>query len=66
MMTYKEWTLVTKKECNGIAVDYVDPEGKQYNEPFCFSTLDEAKSYGQICIDRLIESKSTSLAQAHT
>jgi hypothetical protein len=27
MMTYKQWILVTKKEWNGIAVDYYDPEG---------------------------------------
>ncbi len=65
-MTYKEWTLVTKKEWNGIAVDYIDPEGKQYNEPLCFPTLDEAINYGQICIDRRIQSKSIALAQAHT
>jgi hypothetical protein len=65
MMTYKEWILVAKNEWNGIAVDYFDPEGNQYKEPLCFPTIEEALSYGQICIDRLIQSKSQSLAKAH-
>lgn len=65
MMTYKEWILVAKKEWNGITVDYVDPEGNQYNEPLCFQTLDQALSYGQSCIDRLIRSKSKSLTSVH-
>lgn len=62
-MTYKAWTIVTKKEWNGIAVDYVDPQGNEYNEPLCFPTFDEAIRYGQICIDRLMQSKSKSLTQ---
>jgi hypothetical protein len=64
-MTYKAWTLVTQEEGNGIAVDYVDPQGNEYNEPLCFPTLDEAIRYGQICIDRLIQSQSKCLAQAY-
>lgn len=64
-MTYKQWILVTQKEWNGIAIDYVDPEGNQYNEPFCFPTFDEAISYGQICIDRLIQSQPKSFIQAY-
>jgi hypothetical protein len=44
MMTYKEWILVAKNEWNGIAVDYFDPEGNQYNEPLCFPTIEEVKS----------------------
>jgi hypothetical protein len=59
MTNYKQWILVAKKELNGIAVDYADPEGNHYSEPFCFPTLDEALSYGRICIDRLIEAKSS-------
>lgn len=62
-MTYKQWILSIKKEWNGIAVDYFDPEGNHYIEPFCFATLDEAMGYGRICIDRLIQSKSKSLTQ---
>ena len=54
-MTYKDWILVAKKEWNGIAVDYFDQEGNQYNEPFCFPTIDQAISYGKSCIDRLIQ-----------
>jgi hypothetical protein len=57
-MTYKEWVLLTKKEMSGIAVDYTDPEGKSYSEPFCFPTLEEALNYGKLCIDRLIRSKA--------
>ena len=54
-MTYKDWIIVATQEWNGLTVDYVDPEGNQYNEPFCFLTFDQALSYGQICIDRLID-----------
>lgn len=53
-MTYKRWNLFTRKEGNGIVVDYSDPEGNYYSEPFCFPTLEEALSYGRICIDRRI------------
>lgn len=53
-MTYKQWNLITKKEGNGIAVDYTDPQGNIYNEPFCFHTLDEALSYGRMCIEQTI------------
>ena len=59
MLTYQRWTLVIKKEWNGIAIDYEDPEGNEYHEPFCFSTIDEALIYGKMCIDRLIQSKPT-------
>jgi hypothetical protein len=54
MMTYKEWNLVTSEELNGIAIDYIDPEGKSYSEPFCFYTLDEALNYGKMRIDQLV------------
>ena len=64
-MTYKEWTLVTKKELNGVVVDYIDPEGNQYNEPLCFPTFDEAITYGQRCIDQLLRLQSKSLVQAY-
>ena len=53
-MIYRQWNLLAKKEGNYIAVDYTDPNGKAYSEPFCFSTLDEALSYGKLSIDRLI------------
>lgn len=53
-MTYKQWNLITKKEGNGIAVDYTDPQGNIYNEPFCFHTLDEAVSYGKMRIEQNI------------
>jgi len=66
MMTYKHWTLVMEQEENGVVVDYYDPEGNYYQEPFCFSTLDEALNYGRICIDKLIQAKSQSLTQAYT
>jgi len=56
-MTYKQWSLLINKELNRIAVDYVDPSGQVYSEPFCFYTLDEALSYGKMCIDRSIGSK---------
>ena len=56
-MTYKQWSLLINKELNRIAVDYVDPSGQVYSEPFCFYTLDEALSYGKMCIDRSISSK---------
>lgn len=59
-MTYREWTLSIKKEWNGIVVEYFDPEGNRYSEPFCFPTFEEAKRYAQICIDRIIQSKSKS------
>lgn len=63
-MTYKQWILNIKQEWNGIAVDYTDPEGKEYSEPFCFFTIEEAQSYGQMCIDRLIQSRAKSQTQA--
>jgi hypothetical protein len=56
-MNYKQWNLLTKKEVSGIAVDYVDPDGKCYSAPFCFSTLDEALNYGKLCIDQSIRSR---------
>ncbi|HEY9599938.1 MAG TPA: hypothetical protein V6D33_19935 [Cyanophyceae cyanobacterium] len=59
-MNYKQWSLVTKQELNGIAVDYTDPEGKVYTEPFCFYTLEEALSYGKMCIDKTIRLKEVS------
>jgi hypothetical protein len=34
-MTYKAWTLVTTK-WNSIAVDDVNPQDNEYNEPLCF------------------------------
>ncbi len=54
MMTYKEWNLLTSEQLNGIAIDYIDPEGKSYSEPFCFYTLDEALNYGKMRIDQLV------------
>lgn len=57
MTVYKEWNLVTSEELNGIAVDYVDPEGKTYSAPFCFYSLEEALDYGKICIDQSIRSR---------
>ena len=57
MMTYKQWHLVTKQELKGIAVDYTDPEGHSYSEPFCFYTLEEALNYGKLRIDQSIRSK---------
>lgn len=65
-MTYKDWMIVATEEWNGITVNYVGPEGNQYNEPFCFLALDEALSYGQICIDRLIDSRAKSLTVVQT
>jgi hypothetical protein len=59
-MTYKQWILATTQECNGFVVDYIDQEGNQYNELFCFATLDEAYNSGQVCIDRIIQSQSKS------
>ena len=56
-MTYKDWILLTKKELNGIAVDYTDPEGQLYSAPFCFYTLEEALNYGKLCIDQSIRSR---------
>lgn len=56
-MTYKEWNLLTKKELNGITVDYTDPEGEFYSTPFCFHTLEEALNYGKLCIDQSIQSR---------
>jgi hypothetical protein len=64
-MTYKQWSLLIKKELNRIAVDYVDPSGQVYSEPFCFYTLDEALTYGKMCIDhsiRLRVSSNTGIA----
>ncbi|HEY9729238.1 MAG TPA: hypothetical protein V6D50_22540 [Chroococcales cyanobacterium] len=67
MMTYKQWTIVTKKELNGIAVDYTDPEGNHYSEPFCFQNPSEALRYAQICIDRrLIASNSKVFEKAYS
>jgi hypothetical protein len=60
MMTYKNWNIVTSKEHNGIGVDYIDPKGNKYSEPFCFHTYEEAESYGKICVDqsiRLVETQ---------
>ena len=63
---YKQWILLAKQELNGIVVDYTDPEGNHYSEPFCFQTIDEAIAYGQACIDRLIRLKSKSPIQAES
>lgn len=59
MMTYKEWNLLTTEELNGIAVDYVDPEGTSYSEPFCFYSLEEALNYAKMRIDQSIRLKSS-------
>lgn len=63
MINYKQWILLAKQEWNGIVIDYTDPEGNYYSEPFCFQTLDQAIGYGRACIDRLIRLKSKSLIQ---
>lgn len=57
-MIYRQWNLFTKKEGNYIAVDYIDPTGKSYSEPFCFATIDEALYYGKLCIDRFIRAQT--------
>ena len=57
-MIYKQWVLNIKQEWNGITVDYFDPEGNCYSEPFCFPTPNEAVSYGRLRVDQLIRSKS--------
>jgi hypothetical protein len=57
-MIYRLWNLFTKKEGDYITIDYTDPEGKLYSEPFCFATFDEALYYGKLCIDRFIGSQS--------
>jgi hypothetical protein len=59
MTSYKEWRLLTTQELNGIAVDYIDPEGQAYSGPFCFYTLEEALNYGKMCIDQSIRSRSS-------
>ncbi|HEY9709014.1 MAG TPA: hypothetical protein V6D48_12505 [Oculatellaceae cyanobacterium] len=63
-MTYKDWILLTKQELNGIAVDYTDPEGQSYSEPFCFYTLEEALNYGKLCIDQSIRSRKLTNKEA--
>ena len=62
-MIYKQWVLNIKQEWNGITVDYFDPEGNCYSEPFCFPTPNEAVSYGRLRVDQLIRSKSKSCTQ---
>jgi hypothetical protein len=62
-ITYKNWTLFAKTEANGIVIDYTDPEGNFYSEPFCFQTMDKAINYGHICIDRLIKLECKLLLQ---
>jgi hypothetical protein len=57
MMIYRQWNLFTRQEGNYIVVDFTDPDGKLYSEPFCFYTLDEALYYGKLCIDRFIRAK---------
>jgi hypothetical protein len=57
-MIYKQWVLNIKQEWNGITVDYFDPEGNCYSEPFCFPTPNEAVSYGRLRVDQLIRSNS--------
>jgi hypothetical protein len=57
-MNYKNWSLLPKKELNGIAVDYTDPNGQVYSAPFCFYTLEEALNYGKMCIDQSIRSRT--------
>lgn len=52
-MIYKNWTIVTSKEQHGIVVDYIDPKGSKYSEPFCFPTYEEAIAYGKLCVDQL-------------
>jgi|GEM_PF-2631853 len=62
-INYKSWTLFVKTEANGIVIDYSDPDGSFYSEPFCFQIMDEAINYGQICIDRLIKLECRLLRQ---
>lgn len=50
-MTYKGWTITTREENSGVAVDYTDPNGKIYVEPFCFRTQEGARTYARDCID---------------
>lgn len=57
-MYYRQWNLLAHPEGQAIAVDYIDPEGHLYQEPFCFYNLDEALHYGKICIDRAIHLRS--------
>lgn len=56
-MNYKQWNLLPKKEGNYVVVDYTDPDGQLYSEPFCFSTLDEALNYAKLRIDQFIQSR---------
>ncbi len=62
-IAYRNWNLLVKTEANGIVIDYTDVEGNFYSEPFCFQSMDEAISYGQICIDRLIKLECRLLRQ---
>ncbi len=57
-MNYKQWNLLPKKEGNYIAVDYIDPDGNVYSEPFCFSSLDAALDYGKLCIEQSLRTKA--------
>jgi hypothetical protein len=65
MINYKQSILESKKELNGVSVDYTEPEENQYQESFCFLTEAEALNFGRVCIDRLIKLKSKSIKKAY-
>jgi len=65
MINYKQSIVESKKELNGVAVDYTEPQENQYEESFYFLTEAEALNFGKICIDRLIKLKSKSIKKAY-
>ena len=65
MFNYKQSILESKKDLNGVAVDYTESEENQYEESFYLITEAEALNFGKVCIDRLIKLKSKSINKAY-
>ena len=65
MINYKQSIFESKKDLNGVAVDYTESEENQYEESFYLITEAEALNFGKVCIDRLIKLKSKSINKAY-
>ncbi|GAX46006.1 hypothetical protein NIES4075_70270 [Tolypothrix sp. NIES-4075] len=65
MINYKQSIVESKKELNGVSVDYTESEENQYEESFSFLTEAEALNFGKVCIERLIKLKSKSINKAY-
>ena len=66
MINYEQSIFESKKNLNGVAVDYTESEENQCQKSQSyFLTEAEALNFGKLCIERLIKSKSKSIKKAY-